>query len=194
MLLAYQISAPVLRKANRLWATDSIQTRDVLHLPVDECNITPETCQPPIRNNNAPSNRVRGRDDERTQAGPYNEGSIFDVLAQNSDTITETNGVNEEEWVMIPGIGHVEIVALPAHKLSYFPTKQIALERTMSLPTLDALVQADKTIPRDSMDSTISRSSLGSLVEDGVARVVRFWQDNQGKRKWARIGKDIIEL
>jgi hypothetical protein len=44
------------------------------------------------------------------------------------------------------------------------------------------------------MDSVASRSSIGSMVEDGVGRVVRFWHDNQGRKKWAKIGNDLIEL
>ena len=194
ILLAYQISAPVLRKANRLWATDSVQTRDILHLPVEECNITPETCPPPIRNR-ASLKKAWDREGERIQVDPCNEASIFDVPEQTLDTKVENDSVtDEEEWVIIPGVGQVEIIALPAHSLSYFPTKQAPMERTTPLPTLDALVQSDKSVPRDSLDSGISRSSLGSLVEDGVTRVVRFWQGNQGKRKWAKIGKDLIEL
>jgi LysM repeat protein len=194
IVLAYQISAPVLKKANRLWATDSILTRDVLHLPVQECSITPEKCEAPIRDDT--ENKAREREDERMQVNSHNEGSIFDGPGPSSGRIKDDQGMlsDQEEWVMIPGIGQVEIIALPAHKLSYFPTKQVPMERTTSLPTLDALVQADKTLPRDSMDSSVSRSSLGSLVEDGVGRVVRFWQDNQGKRKWAKIGSDQIEL
>jgi LysM repeat protein len=193
IVLAYQISAPVLKKANRLWATDSIQTRDVLYLPVEECGITPEKCEAPIRENTA---KAREREDERIRVDSHNEGSIFDGPVSNPGTIKYRGEIvnEEEEWVMIPGIGQVEIIRLPAHKLSYFPTKKVPMERTTSLPTLDALVQADKALPRDSMDSNVSRSSLGSLVEDGVGRVVRFWQDNQGKRKWANIGKDLIEL
>lgn len=184
----------MLKKANRLWATDSIQTRDVLHLPVEECSITPERCEPPIRDDTA--NKAREREDERILVHSHNEGSIFDGPGPSSETINNAEEIlgDEEEWVMIPGLGQVEIIALPAHKLSYFPTTQVAMERATSLPTLDALVQADKALPRDSMDSSVSRSSLGSLVEDGVGRVVRFWHDNHGKRKWAKIGKDLIEL
>ena len=194
ILLAYQISAPVLRKANRLWATDSIQTRDILHLPVDECNITPERCPPPIQNS-TPSKNARHTEDQQMQADSYNEASVFDIDEQTLNMVAENNGVtDEEEWVIIPGIGQVKIIALPAHNLSYFPSKQAPMERAASLPTLDALVQSDKSMPRDSLDSSISRSSLGSLVEDGVMSIVRFWRDNQGKQKWAKIGKDIIEL
>ena len=193
ILLAYHISSPVLRKANRLWDTDSIQTRDILHLPVDECHITPETCPPPIQNS-GPTKKAQHREDQRMQVDSYNEASIFDVHEQTVDMIAENNGVTDEEWVIIAGIGQVKIIALPAHNLSYFPSKQTPIERAMSQPTLDALVQSDKSVPRDSLESSISRSSLGSLVEDGVMRVVRFWRDTQGKQKWAKIGKDIIEL
>ena len=41
------------------------------------------------------------------------------------------------------------------------------MERSTSLPTLHSPVAQDKAA-RDSMDSVVSRSSIGSLVEDGA--------------------------
>jgi hypothetical protein len=193
ILLAYEISGAVLRKSNRLWATDSIRSRDTLHLPVDECAVKPERCIfPPQTNGLLDENCDVGID---KHAKAHGENGEWPPRLHDPGTRSQDDNKNiESEWVKIPGIGPVQIVTLPAHKLSYFPTKQRnAMERSTSLPTLHSLVAEDKAA-RDSMDSVVSRSSIGSLVEDGVGRIVRFWHDNQGKKKWAKIGKDLIEL
>jgi hypothetical protein len=186
MLLAYEISATVLKKANRLWATDSIQSRRKLYLPVEECGVKAETCPAPPKPNEAPNTSIPD-DANRVKEHGHN-GEWPPRLLEHPPT------EDSEDWVMIPGIGPTQIISLPAHKLSYFPTPQRnAMERSISMPTLDTLVAEDAT-PRDSMDSIASRSSIGSLVEDGFGRVVRFWHDNQGRKKWAKIGNDLIEM
>jgi hypothetical protein len=187
ILLAYEISAMVLKKANRMWATDSIQSRKKLYLPVDECNVKSEPCSRPQTPNESHHDKT-----ERVEMHGVN-GDWPPRLPQETPPPTE-EVPEAESWVSIPAIGPIQIISLPAHKLSYFPTQQLnGMERSTSLPTLDSLVAEDKA-PRDSMDSVASRSSIGSLVEDGVGRVVRFWHDNQGRKKWAKIGKDLIEL
>jgi len=190
ILLAYEISAAVLKKSNRLWATDSIQSRKKLYLPVDECGVKPEGCSPPeqeavkpdqVHDEVLPNGIVHG---ENAEWPPR-------LDEQHSESRDDIDG---EEWVLIPGIGPTQIIFIPAQKLSYFPTaRRNTMERSTSMPTLDHLVLGDN-VPRDSMDSVASRSSMGSLVEDPVGRVIRYWHDNQGRRKWAKIGKDVIEL
>ena len=193
ILLVYEISAPVLKKANQLWATDSIQSRGRLYLPVDECAVKPKQCsRPPGVKDPSRSNgcnrfdvqhRVKGRGENGEWPPRLHHQHTY---AQNDDECE----ADSEEWVMIPGVGPVQIIALPAHKLSYFPvTKR---EWTTFPSTFESQVTADK-MSRDSMDSVVSRSSIGSLVEDGVGWMVRFLHDSQGK-KWAKIGKDLIEL
>jgi hypothetical protein len=187
ILLAYEISATVLKKANRMWATDSIQSRKKLYLPVDECRVKSEPCSRPQTPNESHHDNT-----ERVEVHGAN-GDWPPRLPEETPPPPE-EVVEAETWVNIPAIGPIQIISLPAHKLSYFPTQQRnGMERSTSLPTLDSLVAEDKA-PRDSMDSVASRSSIGSMVEDGVGRVVRFWHDNQGRKKWAKIGKDLIEL
>jgi hypothetical protein len=194
ILLAYEISAAVLKKANRLWATDSIQSREKLYLPVHECGVKAQSCPSPPRSNIMFKKDTQIGLDERTNAhgdnGEWPPRLRDQEHSQDHDFEDDTQG----EWVTIPGIGHIQIISLPAHRLSYFPTQRRGtMERSTSLPTLDSLVAQDKAA-RDSIDSVVSRSSIGSLVEDGVGKIVRFWHDNQGKKKWAKIGKDLIEL
>jgi len=194
ILLVYEISASVLKKSNRLWAADSIQSREKLYLPVDECRVIPAPCSPPPKIKDMLPNGLQADLDKASK--PHGKNGDWPPRLPNQSTTplpaaeTDPGG----EWVMIPGIGPIQIVSLAAQKLSYFPTpQQTAMERSTSLPSLDALVGQDKA-PRDSMDSVVSRSSIGSLVEDGVGRIIRFWHDNQGRKKWAKIGRDSIEL
>ena len=194
ILLAYEISASVLKKSNRLWAADSIQSREKLYLPVDECRVIATPCSPTPKTKDTLPNDVQADLDKASK--PHGENGDWPPRLLNQFVSPRPAAEAEApgEWVMIPGIGPVQIVSLPAQKLSYFPTSHHAtMERSTSLPSLDALVGQDKA-PRDSMDSVVSRSSIGSFVEDGVGRIIRFWHDNQGRKKWDKIGRDSIEL
>jgi len=193
ILLAYEISSSDLKKANRLWAADSIQTRERLFLPVDKCGVKAAYCSPPPKPKRTTSNDTP-LDLVPTSRDHGQHGDWPPRLSDKSVFLPPMDEDVAEEWVMIPGIGPVQIVSLPAQKLSYFPTSQRkAMERSTSLPGLDSLLAQERT-QRNSMDSVVSRSSIGSLVEDGVGRIVRFWHDNQGRKKWAKIGRDSIEL
>jgi hypothetical protein len=202
ILLAYGISATALKKANRLWANDSIQIRNELYLPVDQCDVHPQPCSRPgtpqvSSNSTHAANGTVHQDtiiheDENGEWPP-----LLEITPDYPGERGEPERVEKEEaeeWVMIPEIGPVRIISLQADKLSYFPGhKRTRMERASSLPGLDSLV-AEERPPRDSMDSVVSVSSIGSLVEEGVGRIVRFWHDNHGRRQWARIAKDLIEL
>ena len=193
ILLAYEISAPVLKKSNRLWATDSIQTRKRLYLPVDECSIKPQPCPSPSSERTEPT--TNQFHDRLTPDGVvHGENGEWPTRLNDQSATSHDEALEAEEWVSIPRVGPTRIISIPAHKLSYFPTqRRNTMERSTSLPTLDSLVLQDRA-PRDSMDSIASRSSIGSLVEDGVGRIIRYWHDNQGRKKWAKIGQDLIEL
>jgi hypothetical protein len=193
IVLAYEISASDLKKANRLWAADSIQTREKLYLPVDKCKVNATTCPPPLKREPTASKDTIL---DLVQTSELHERHGDGPTQLSSQSISSQPAAEDvpEEWVMIPGIGPIQIVSFPAQKLSYFPTPQrTAMERSTSLPGLDALVAQDRT-PRESIESVVSRSSIGSLVEDGVGRIVRFWHDNDGRKRWAKIGSDSIEL
>jgi len=190
ILFAYEISATLLNKANRLWATDSVQSREELYLPVEKCGVKPAPCSPPPQK----SKCHQSRNQDENLGDPLRiRGIDRDSLQQDTQFLESEEQL--DEWVLIPGIGPVQITSLPAHKLSYFPAERRSMvARRNSLPVLDSLVAEDR-VPRDSIDSDVlSRSSIGSLVEDGFGRIVRYWQDNQGRKKWERIGKDPIEL
>jgi hypothetical protein len=174
ILLTYEVSAAGVQKANRLWAADSIQSRRVLYLPVAECGIHPErrTCETP-------------QGEWPPPAIPFVEN--VDHVVTTHDT--PLKGDESSEWVDIPGVGTVQIISLPQSKLSYFPTNhRHTMERSTSLPSLL------HSPARDSMDSVASLSSIGSVVEDGIGWLVRSWHDNRGRRKWAQIAKQDIEL
>ena len=190
ILLAYEISASVLKRANRLWDADSIQSREKLYLPVAECGVKPVPCSAPAKTNKKVPNGIYTDIYKRSEL----EGENVDWPPWLQTPLPPAEYDSAGEWVSIPGIGSIQIVSLPAQELSHFPTpKKTAMERSISLPGLDALVSQDKA-PRDSMDSVVSRSSIRSLIEDRVGRIVRFWQDNQGRKKWAKTGRDSIEL
>lgn len=193
ILLAYEISATALKKANRLWSTDSIQSRKELYLPVDECGVKAEQC-PPLNIENTKVDNVQTEDPPELSGFVRGQDVGWPLQLEDSGVESSSDEAQEQEWVSIPGIGRIQVISIPPHKLSYFPTiRRNTMERSSSLPTLESLAIQDRP-PRDSMDSVASRSSIGSLVEDGVGRLVRYWHDNQGRKKWAKIGKDLIEL
>jgi hypothetical protein len=195
LLLAYETSATVLKKSNRLWSTDSIQSRKELYLPMEECGIKAQPCQPP-QDPKSKTSAARSLDNKHYHTNIENgEWPVrLDRVSELPDE-QQIESDTTEEWVLVPGIGPVQLISIPSHKLSYFPSTQRrnTMERSTSLPTLETLV-AEQNAARESMDSVVSRSSIGSLVEDGLGRVVRLWHDNQGRKKWSKIGKDLIEL
>src|SRR5271167_2467354 len=68
ILLAYKISATMLKKANRLWSTDSIQSREKLYLPVDDCGVKAQSCPYPPKSNITSKEDKQIGLDERTNA------------------------------------------------------------------------------------------------------------------------------
>ncbi|KAI5366370.1 Putative LysM and putative peptidoglycan-binding domain-containing protein 1-4 [Septoria linicola] len=141
--IRYNISANMLRKANRMWPNDSVQMRKTLFLPVDACGVKGKPAT-------AAEMDLLGSESESlstlqaeevptpTAANPTPNGFNHSSLNQNRDrtnsasTHTSTsaasvsgNGETEwqhDSWVLLPGATDpVQIARLPRTALGYFP-------------------------------------------------------------------------
>jgi len=110
VVIMYSIHASVLRRANGMWPNDSVQRRKILLLPVEDCGVKGKpigllnlelTCD---QQANSPSPPKEPTPEEKGQAGE--------------------RGYRHESYVMIDGIGQVEIARLARKKLSHFPPRR----------------------------------------------------------------------
>lgn len=100
VVIAFNISAETLRKANGMWSHDSVQSRRTLLLPIDECQ--------------AKGKPINLLDTNPTQPETETE----------TETETEEKPYKHESYVTIDGIGQVEIARLARKKLSHFPPRR----------------------------------------------------------------------
>lgn len=138
IILQYRIPMNVLRRANRMFASDSIQFRDTLLLPVAACevaakpieeNLTPlvETSEiikvSSYLNNHARVSVASFTASDRDVSSPV--GSIDYTKISKTRRKQENRSPKREldvvRRVMIEGIGMVDVARVPASSLSYFP-------------------------------------------------------------------------
>jgi len=100
--LKYGISLPELRKANRLWASDSIHRRELLYIPVDKASRAHEYIPEPSLMSFAP--------DEHG-----NVGSVF------TSALASVSPISRESSISVPPSPSVPIRRIPTKQLSYFP-------------------------------------------------------------------------
>lgn len=141
--IRYNISAHMLRKANRMWPNDSVQMRKTLFLPVDACGVKGKPAT-------AAEMDLLGSESEAlstlqaeevptpTAANPTPNGLNHNSLQYNRDrtnsasTHTTTSAAStsvtgeaewqHESWVLLPNTtAPVQIVRLPRRTLGYFP-------------------------------------------------------------------------
>lgn len=113
IILQYQIDSAILRRANRIWANDSIQFRDQLLLPVAACNITPRELR---------ADEICGHELGTKLIDDTTENSTPQTSDQVQKGSVKSNKAGEViRRVVIVGIGVVDVVKVHASSLSYFP-------------------------------------------------------------------------
>lgn len=175
--IKYSCQPAVIRKANRMWPNDPIQSRKTILLPVDSCGVKGR----PV---NGPQAEVDEEDllmDERLSMhespsastdGWHRQGSPPTTqpspetrpLSSVASTITEAEPPwKHESWVMLPNEKEpTEIVRLPRRHLGYFPRA-----RRKSVTFSD--IGTPRLTPTASLDLPRIPSSPGSAQSEAYA-------------------------
>lgn len=126
VVIAFNIHPGALRKANGMWSHDGVQSRKTLLLPVDECRVKGKPVDSlDIGSNGTAKNKDAGKTVEGQQQGGQ------------ADPEGETP-YKHESYVIIEGIGQVEIARLARKKLSHFPPRRRKGDSTLRLSSFDS--------------------------------------------------------
>lgn len=205
IILQYRIPGDILRRANRMYANDSIHFRDVLLLPVDACAIQPVVVEQtttsmlssPVATT---SSSVSAPSMERSisayllsppvpeSSRPTLERRISPAKSFKSDRKSSGKELQPIRQVVIPGIGHVDISLVPASSLSYFPPPKISVEKKSNSTAHS--IDLHESIERSSLE--IIRHGAGKVAADaynGTQGLIRRLKDKKHKSEI-----DLIEL
>ena len=179
ILLTYGISSEAFKRANRMWANDSIFTRKVVYLPLSECR----------------------RDFEA-----YESPDLISMDDEDGRT-EESNRVQEEvSRVVVPEVGKVDVVKVPSRFLTYFPPSSLPSssssftsprfqsQRHSEMPlrnvhmhdllgaSITGAAHTDTTSQLPFRRSTDSVGSVTASIEDWVSRNWREWKAKRYER------------
>ncbi|KAK4544129.1 hypothetical protein LTR36_004627 [Oleoguttula mirabilis] len=140
--IKYNCSANLLRKANRMWPNDTVQTRQAIVLPVDACGVKGKPVPGPeaIDLLSTDSDALAAGEAEEV-AGPEPELSNGHAFSRNRTNSASTNASRRpstsaaasnhldtdpqwqhDSWVLLPSAGKpTEIARLSRRALGYFP-------------------------------------------------------------------------
>lgn len=139
--IKYNCSANVLRKANRMWPNDTVQTRQTIILPMDACGAKGKPVSAPEAVD------LLSTDSDALAAGQAEEVATLDLQATNGDAFNRnrTNSAStnasrrpsssvaassldteppwhHDSWVLLPGAEKpTEVARLSRRALGYFP-------------------------------------------------------------------------
>jgi hypothetical protein len=184
LTIRYNCEASTLRKANRLWPNDPIQSRKTIVLPVDACAVKG---RPVLDPQHLPkeedllvSETMSMHESPSTPTGAAPDGwppHDFKTIAittppsldqRPSSSATSTTAETEppwrhDSWVLLPNEKEpVEIARLPRRRLSYFPRA-----RRKSNPFSD--IGTPRLTPNTSIDLPRIPSSPGSAQSEAYA-------------------------
>ncbi|KHJ32321.1 hypothetical protein EV44_g5891 [Erysiphe necator] len=149
VVLRFRSRMDVFKKANRLWAGDSIQLRDKVFLPVDACEIKGRPCQPPTINSSvelkSPTSGLnKDESNFHSNDNRADQNSIENFRGNGCLHDKESSPVHVQ-WVLlefspIP----VEVVRIPRKALNYFPSRRRSLTSlsTASTPRISSDIQS----------------------------------------------------
>ncbi|KAF7859571.1 hypothetical protein EAF04_008652 [Stromatinia cepivora] len=169
VILRYNCQPMVFRKANRFWPNDSIQTRQVVVLPVDACAIKGRPCDP---------SQDLGQGIDLLAPTPSLEDApeVWPPRSETSIERPEEKPWEHVRWVCFdssPNSKPVEIARMPRRTLGYFPPRRRKSQNTNSitstprgsydLPRMSQTTSGSSGEPVSSPASTNSRrtSNLG---------------------------------
>lgn len=144
IVLRYKCREDVFRKANRLWSRDSIQTRKLLILPVDACEIRGRPCGSPTGDQGYETDFLAPTPSAIGGAPSTNEthsDSFFAELhssASNANTHCEQDAEDDRPWTHVRWVQietfekPVQIARVARQSLGYFPPRRKRSVRTVS--------------------------------------------------------------
>ncbi|KAK6509926.1 hypothetical protein TWF481_004649 [Arthrobotrys musiformis] len=195
VLLAYDIEAGVLRRANRLWPNDSIQMRSQLYLPVSECAV--KGVPLPAREVGGQWRKPVGDQVGGGQAGDSGGSQQRPNTLRDDHGNAAVSGLQVSDghhsFIHIDPVGPVEIVRLARPKLSHFPSS--SSERVPPRPRIQdrssvAEPQYKQPLHDISTDTFERLEVVGAAIETFVRRVAASARTN-----WVnKTTSDLIEL
>ncbi|KAI9651190.1 hypothetical protein NHQ30_001227 [Ciborinia camelliae] len=152
VILRYNCQPMVFRKANRFWPNDSIQTRQVVLLPVDACAVKGRPCDPSQDLN-------QGIDLLAPTPSLEDAPEVWPPRSETPMERPEENPWEHVRWVLLdssPNAKPVEVARMPRRTLGYFPPRRRKSQNTNSITST----------PRGSFDlSRMSQTTSGSSGE-----------------------------
>ncbi|RKF63392.1 Uncharacterized protein OnM2_025090 [Erysiphe neolycopersici] len=147
VVLKFHSRMDVFKKANRLWAGDSIQLRDKVFLPVEACEIKGKPCQSPASNNSEDSksnSTVSGLEKDKLCFNDHDNssnGKLIENYGANENHDNNESFPTHVRWVLLESSPiPVEVVRIPRKTLNYFPPRRrsIAALSTTSTPRVSS--------------------------------------------------------
>jgi hypothetical protein len=166
--IKYNCQQPVLRKANRMWPNDSVQTKKVLLLPVDACGVKGRPVQGPdaLPEEDLLLGEYGDSSGRETTNGDACNGlpNGWNVPRQKDSEINSTPSSSAEtespwkhdSWVLLPNDKQpTQIGRMPRRALGFFPPA-----RRKSIAYSDASTpRASVDLPRSSTSTNPTTSS-----------------------------------
>ncbi|ESZ95714.1 hypothetical protein SBOR_3892 [Sclerotinia borealis F-4128] len=177
VILRYNCQPMVFRKANRFWPHDSIQTRQVVVLPVDACAIKGRPCDPS-------QDLSQGIDLLAPTPSLEDAPEVWPPRSETPMERPDENPWEHVRWVLLdssPNSKPVEIARIPRRSLGYFPPRRRKSQNTNSitstprgsydLPRTSQTISVSSGEPAGSPSSTASRmtSNLGSRLSQSTS-------------------------
>ena len=128
--IKYNCSANVLRKANRMWANDTPQSRQVMVIPVGECGVKGRPVDAPTEADLLDSASKAPLSESNTAATKAAQTNGNITHRERTDSQTTSSAVvdpddppwHHDSWVQLPGFASpTEIARLSRRTLGYFP-------------------------------------------------------------------------
>ena len=125
--IKYNCHQAVLRKANRMWPNDSVQTRQTVVLPVDACGVKGRPAPDPTADGDLLGDSLLGGGGggggDGTWPGPSSGMVRFNAVADHFAAHGDADARwRHDAWVLLPNDTEAtEIVRLSRRKLGYFP-------------------------------------------------------------------------
>ncbi|CCG83492.1 Putative uncharacterized protein [Taphrina deformans PYCC 5710] len=187
IILQYQIPVHVLRKANKLWANDSIQSKAFLLLPVKACGIRPQLVDyfsPQVE----PSTTSTVEGSSLLSPSPPRQSSNL----AGSPKRAAAGKHKVVRQVSINGIGLVDVALVRGATLSYFPpsSSPSPYHDAIALSNTGTDYEAHERDERSSFDSIrIGAGQIAANAYNGTQGLIRRLKDKKQIREI-----DLIDL
>ncbi|KAI1007751.1 hypothetical protein K3495_g481 [Podosphaera aphanis] len=158
VVLKFHSKMDVFKKANRLWAGDSIQVRKRVYLPVDSCAIKGRPCPAPPDISMEADLIAPPSNSEKSLFSKANDLSIETSIERASDDDTPWTHVR---WVLLDSLPSkpIEIIRISRKTLNYFPPRRRKSFANMSAFSTPRISSDFPTLSRSSIDSQTSNPS-----------------------------------